>query len=123
MGATSTEGTGPGASNKPTVTQLANWANGPSILLAGTTSSTSNEETYTGTVTFPTPLPGISNDPGSEYCVILTTVNGTYATITDLDDQDLDSDGEDDHFTGFSFETSNECDVMYIVTKFGQKPN
>lgn len=128
MGASSVTGvSGTGTSGKLTTNELSQLANGPSILIAGIASTgtggdpeSSPPSDPTGTVTFPRPLPGNGNgDPGSCYCVILTTLNGGYAYVTDMDDQDLDGDEVDDHFTGFSFIAEEECDVMYIVTKIG----
>lgn len=120
MAAQTTEGTGNGSVENVTTHNLSKVNNGPSILIAGVVSAAellSSPPAIGNTVTFQVPLPGL----GEEHCVILTTLNGGYAYVTDMDDQDLDEDNEDDHFTGFSFYTESECDVMYIVTKVGAK--
>lgn len=129
MGASSVTGvSGAGTSGKLTTNELSQLANGPTILISGIASTTYSDSSpsssppmyNSGTVVFPKPLPGNGNgDPASCYCVIITTINGGYAYIIDLDDQDLDGDDVDDHFTGFSFTAESECDVMYIVTKIG----
>lgn len=126
MGASSVTGAGSGSSGKLTLNDLSQLANGPTILIAGIASTGTGElsesppSETSGTVTFPKPLPGNGNgDPGSCYVVMLTTLNGGYAYVTDMDDQDLDGDEVDDHFTGFSFTADSECDVMYIVAKVG----
>lgn len=122
MGASSVTGVGQGAADKPTAGQLAALANGPTILITGITESVeeiaSSPPAVGGTVIFPTPLPGL----GEEHVVVLTTLNGGWSYVTDMDDHDLDGDDADDHFTGFSFLTEFECDVMYIVSKIGIKP-
>lgn len=126
MGASSVTGvSGHGDSGKATLNDLSRWANGPTILMAGIATAGPLEVSSpptegvegTGTVVFPTPFPGL----GEEHCVILTTLNGGVAYVIDMDDQDLDGDDEDDHFTGFTFLTQYECDVMFIVTKVGCK--
>lgn len=122
MGASSVTGvSGPGVAGKATTNELSQWANGPQILIAGIVASSgvpSSPPSEGNTVTFQHPLPGL----GEEHVVILTTLNGGAAYVTDMDDHDLDGDDEDDHFVGFSFMTEEECDVMYIVTKVGQRP-
>lgn len=123
MGATSTEGVGSGASEKPSINDLAIWANGPQILYSGLAESEDSEiispPSTIGSVTLPVPLPGLAED----YCVILTTLNGGAAYIIDMDDDDLDGDDEDDHFVGFSFYTESACTVMYIVVQVGIRPS
>lgn len=124
MGASSVTGVGLGDSGKATVNDLSRWALGPSILVAGI-ASTGNVEVPPsppsgeyGEVVFPKPLLGL----GEEHVVILTTLNGGSAYVIDMDDQDLDNDEVDDHFTGFTFVAESSCDVMYIVVKVGIKP-
>lgn len=121
MGASSVTGvSGSGTSGKLTTNELSQLANGPSILIAGVATtnegfgSPSSPPSYTaGTIVFPKPLPGNGNgNPGSLYCVILTTISGGYAYVTDMTE-------DDDNFIGFSFNCESECDVMYIVTKIG----
>lgn len=115
MSATSVTGKGLGSSNKPTVKDLAIAANGPAIYFAGIIASADIivSPPITGnTIVFPYPIPG-----GAEnYVVILTTLNGGHAYVTDLDEN---SDGD---FSGFSFATEAECDLMYAVISCGMKP-
>jgi len=115
MGASSTTGvSGAGDSNKATVKHLSRWALGPQIILAGIAGChvESIEGQFIGTVVFPEPLPG----SGEEHVVVLTTLNGGTAYV-------LDMDTENDHFTGFITIADNDCDVMYIVTKVGIRPD
>lgn len=123
MGASSVTGTGLGSSDKATVNDLSRWANGPTIFLSGIVETVESDvlspPTPVATVTLPTPLPGL----GEDYVVILTTLSGGAAYVWDMDDDDLDGDNEDDHFVGFSIASESECDVMYLVTKVGQRAN
>lgn len=119
MGASTVTGKGIGSSNKPTVKDLAIAANGPVIHLSGiiasagmTLSPPSSPPSTLSTLTFPYPLTGSSAD----YVVMLTTLNGGYAYVSDLDEND---DGD---FTGFSFVTEAECDLMYMIVSCGIKP-
>lgn len=128
MGASSSTGvSGTGVSGKATTNDLSRWALGPQILIAGIAStgivsddppSSPPAPGELGQVVFPTPLPGL----GEEHCVVVTTLNGGSVYVIDMDDQDLDGDDEDDHFTGFTFLAESSCDVMYIVTKVGKRP-
>jgi len=116
MTAHSVTGKGPGSSNKPTSKELAMLANGPAILIAGTAEInggiTSPPSSSNNTIVFPKALPG-----GSEnYVVILTTLNGGYVYISDLDE---DADG---NFSGFSAIAESECTLMYMVSKVGVRP-
>ena len=116
MAASSVTGTGPGASNKLTTTELASLANGPTICLTGYVESediATSPATIGNTIVFPQVLPGSSDD----YVVLLTTLNGGYAYVTDMDEND---DGD---FIGFSFGTEAECSMMYLVAKAGIKPS
>lgn len=117
MGSTSVTGVGgPGMCGKATTAELSAWANGPQILLSGI--AVSEESLITsppisgGEVTFPAPL----DESSENYCVILTTLNGGYAYVSELEDTD------DDQFSGFSFVTETECDCMYIVVNTGIRP-
>ena len=119
MAASSVTGTGIGSSNKPTVKDLAIAANGPTIHFSGiitsagmTLSPPSSPPSTLSRLTFPYPLTGGASD----YVVMLTTLNGGYAYVSDLDEND---DGD---FTGFSFVTEAECDLMYLVVSCGIKP-
>ena len=116
MSATSVTGVGPGASNKPTTNELSALANGPSIIFTGIVASedtVSSPPIATNTVSFPYALEGGADN----YVVMLTTINGGAVYVSDRDEDD------DDNFTGFSFVTEAECDVMYLVSKVGIKPN
>lgn len=74
MAGTSVTGKGIGDSAKPTTDQLAVFANGPSILIAGTVEVeegiSSPPSSGIGTVVFPKALPG----PVTDYVVILTGI-------------------------------------------------
>lgn len=115
MGASSVTGTGVGASNKLTTTELATLANGPSIYLTGYVESEdiSLSPPSTGnTIVFPKALEGSAD----EFVVMLTTLNGGYAYVTDTDEDD------DGNFSGFSFATEAECSLMYLIAKVGIRP-
>lgn len=111
----SATGKGPGASNKVTTKELAALANGPTIHVTGYVESEdlATSPPVTGnSVVFPQPLTG-----GYEnYVVILTTLNGGYAYVTDMDENSAGN------FTGFSFGTEAECSLMYLVAKAGIRP-
>jgi len=113
---------GRGATQQPTTNDLSRWANGPQIILTGVVETAENDAfsppTPSATVTLPIPQPGL----GEDYVVILTTINGEHAYIIDMDDDDLDDDEEDDHFVGFTLLSDVECQVMYLVTKVGIRP-
>lgn len=115
MAATSITGKGLGLCNKATLKDLSLAANGPTIHFAGVVASddlVTSPPTTGNTIAFPYPLSG-----GSEnYVVMLTTLNGGYAYVTDLDEN---GDGD---FSGFSFATEAECDLMYTVIDCGMKP-
>lgn len=118
MAATTSQGTGHGASNKETTQELSILANGPQIIFAGrvegiTPNTSPASETGVNTITFPYVLAGGSD----KYVVLLTTVNGGNVYVSDVDE---DGDG---NFSGFSFIAEAECTVMYLVTKVGTKPN
>ena len=115
MAASSATGTGTGSCEKPTTKELAAFANGPSILIAGYGASSESEITSppspAGSIRFPSPLPG-----GSEnYVVSITTIAGGNAFVYDM----IENDNGD--FIGFGFATEEECDFMYLVVKAGIK--
>lgn len=118
MGASSVTGKGVGSSNKATVKDLAIAANGPTIHLSGiinsagmTLSPPSSPPSILNDFVFPYPLSGNATN----YVVMLTTVNGGYAYVSDLNEND---DGD---FIGFSYVTEAECDLMYMVVSCGIK--
>lgn len=116
MGAQSVTGAGSGDSRKLTTTELAILANAPSILVSGVIRSvegvpSSPPSSPSAMVVFPTPFPGM------DYNVFLTTKNGGAAYVTLMDEDD------DGNFSGFSVAAETECDVMYMVTKIGFRPN
>ena len=122
MGATTATGTeaGPGASNKPTTTELAIQANGPKIVFTGIVDSSGGGESppssppaATNTVSFPYSLIGGMD----KYVILLTSVNGGDAYVSDRDED------EDGNFIGFSFVSEVEGLVMYLVAEVGVKPN
>jgi hypothetical protein len=115
MGASTSTGKGFGNSNGLTTKELAILANAPSILIAGIAESDGTPLSptgMTGEAVFPRTLAG-----GAEnYVVILTTQNGGYAYVVEMN--------EDNHgdFSGFTFFAEVECTVMYIVSKIGVRP-
>jgi hypothetical protein len=115
MTAATTTGRGHGSSNKFTTKELAKIANGPVIMVAGYAESqggVASPPSSSDVVVFPTPLEG-----GSEnYVVLLTTQNGGYAYVNNLNEN---ADGD---FIGFSFLTETDCSLMYLVAKVGHKP-
>jgi hypothetical protein len=115
MGASSVTGTGIGSSNKATVKDLAILANGPTIHFAGIVASediATSPPSTGNTVTFPYVLEGNADN----YVIMLTTQNGGYAYVSNLHED------EDDNFSGFSFVTEVECDLMYAVINCGLRP-
>lgn len=115
MGASSVTGKGLGSSKKLTGKELSSLANGPKIyfsgIIAGESVPTSPPSSNMNTVVFPYALEG-----GAEnYVVMLTSINGGYTYITDLDETD-------GNFTGFSFAVEEESDVMYMVVDCGIRP-
>ena len=115
MTASSVTGVGSGSSNKLTTQGLASLANGPAIIFSGYVESQDivvSPPAIGNTIVFPQSLQGSSDN----YVVLLTTLNGGYAYVTDMDEND---DGD---FIGFSFATEAECSMMYLVTKVGIKP-
>jgi hypothetical protein len=116
MTATSVTGRGQGASDKPTLADLALAAVGPVILIADISEATevgfSSPPSSGNTVRFPTPLPGGKD----KYVVILTSVaSGLVYTVDFLED------GDD--FTGFTYIAETEGFVHYMVVKRGYKPS
>ena len=114
MAASSATGKGQGAAAKVTTKELSAAFNSPSILIAGLAESSvsSSPPSSSNEVVFPNAFQG-----GEEnYIVLLTTQNGGYAYVTDMDE---DSDG---NFSGFSFTTESSCTLMYLVAKVGQRP-
>ena len=103
-------------SNKPTTTELAIYANAPSILVAGYVNSeggiVSPPSESSNIVRFAASLPG----PASEYIVMLTTISGGSAYVAAMLEDD------DDNFSGFMVVSEEACDVMFIVTKVGMRP-
>ena len=116
MGSTSVTGQGSGPSRKPTTNELAIYNNAPAIIFAGYTNvepTGSPPSTPINGVTFPYPLEGGPDN----YVVILTSLNGGAVYVVSREEDD------DGNFTGFLAAGENECDVMYIVTKVGVRPN
>lgn len=114
MAASSVTGKGLGSSKKITTKDLASLNNAPAIYIAGVVESEEvlvSPPTSGNEVVFPSPLAG-----GSEnYVVILTTISGGSAYVTDLNEVN-------GNFSGFEFITGTECTVMYIVVKRGIRP-
>lgn len=115
MGASSVTGTGTGASEKVTTTELAILANAPSIIFTGIVESSNSDNssppTNSATVVFPYVLPYAS----SNYVVILTSLNGGYSYVSSKDE----TGGK---FSGFSCITQSEGSAMYLVAAVGSKP-
>ena len=114
MTASSVTGVGPGSSNKIGTRELAILTNGPAILMAGyveVEGGIASPPSALTVVTLPRPLAG-----GAEnYIVLLTTLNGGTAYITDM--------GEDGgNFTDFTITAESDCSVMYMVVKTGIRP-
>jgi hypothetical protein len=115
MGASSVTGSGAGSAGTVTSKDLAILANGPTIIFTGIAEGEENVSSppnpAANTVVFPYALEGSAD----AYVVILTTINGGYAYITDRDEAD-------GYFTGFSFACEADGSVMYLVAKVGMKP-
>lgn len=113
MAGTSVTGKGPGDSGKLTTDQLAIFANGPSILIAGTvevdSGLSSPPASGMGTVVFPKVLPG----PVDDYVVILTGIGTGAVQVVVKNENGL---GE---FIGFTATAEDEGTAMYIVSKIG----
>lgn len=119
MGATSSEGSGNGASNKLTTNQLSILANGPKIYFTGvfsvadlSASPPSSPPASASVVYFPYILEGSP----SNYVVLLTTMNAGAVYISDLLEDD------DGNFSGFSAIAETEGEAMYMVASVGVKP-
>lgn len=115
MSATSITGKGLGLCGKATLKDLSLAANGPIIYFSGLVTAgnlATSPSSIGNNINFVYPLSGGSHN----YVVILTTVNGGYAYINELNEDD---NGD---FSGFSFITEAECDLMYIVASRGTKP-
>lgn len=115
MGASSVTGVGIGDSNKFTTKELSILANAPAIVAAGHVESTavmSSPPSNGNTVEFPNPLQGSA----SNYVVMLTSQNGGIAYVNELNEND------DGNFTGFSFVTEADCNLMYLVANAGNRP-
>jgi hypothetical protein len=110
----SVTGQGLGAAGKFTTTELSILANAPSIIFSGITETTGlmSPPVSTNNVVFPYPLPGGMD----KYVVLLTTINGGVVYVSDRDEDD------DGNFTGFSFVSESDGDVMYLVAKVGVRP-
>lgn len=111
MGAYSVTGIGNGGCNKPGVADL---STGPAIMIVGMVGAAetviSSPPTLGNTVTFQEPLVGSADS----YAVFLSPKNAETAYITDMNE----SGG---YFTGFDFNVSAECDVMYMVVSVGSR--
>lgn len=115
MAASSATGTGVGNSRKPTVMDLAIFANGPAIYAVGSVdigegdSPPSSPPSFMATVTLPTPLPG-----QDAYAIFLTAGEGSgNVYVADImDDEDL-------NLTGFVVGSETEGTVYYMVVKKG----
>ena len=116
MGATSVDGTGPGISTRPTITKIQTLMNAPAIYAAGYIEAVEDD--------IPTSPPSTGNEiefdppfegPSSRYVVMLTTLNGGYAYVYDMDE---DVDG---NFNSFSFISESAGTVMYMVVKVGTR--
>lgn len=116
MTASTISGRGIGACGKATLRDLAELANGPSILISGIVASVdvdaSSPPSSFATVVFPKPFPGGAD----KYVVFVTTLNGGMSYVTAKDEDDSGN------FTGFTAYSDSECDLMYMVAKVGQKP-
>lgn len=115
MAATTSQGTGAGAADKPSINELATLVNvGPNIIFAGSVESgaaLSSPPAQLGVVVFPYTLAGDS----SEYVILLTTINGGYAYVAAVNESE-------DGFRGFTCLAESECTVMYMVASVGTRP-
>jgi hypothetical protein len=115
MGATSTTGvSGSGDVRGLSNQQLTGLLQkGPSILLAGIASTEdsilSSPPTSSGTVEFDEVFQG----PADGYIIVGTTLNGGSFYVTAKNEVN-------GNFSGFDFEASSACDIMYIITKPGR---
>ena len=114
MAAASSTGTGAGASNKVTTTELAMMANGPSIFYAGSIETVESglimsPPAPTGVVTLPRPLAG----PADNYVIILTTKNAGSAYVAAI------TEDADDNLESFSFISEEEGTVYFLVVRKG----
>lgn len=116
MGATSVTGKGQGASDKPTLADLAIAANGPTIMIADihtlTSEGITSPPSVNTTVRFP-PLAGGAD----KYVVSLTTHGGGSVFINEF----IENDNGD--FIGFSVVAESEGFLHYLVVKKGYKPS
>lgn len=116
MGATSATGVGLGSSNKRNINDLDTIANGPSIMFSGIVEADDTLPTsppaYGNTVEFPYALNGSANN----YVIMLTSINGGYAYVSDRDENG------DGNFSGFTFIAEYESSVMYVVISVGSRP-
>jgi hypothetical protein len=117
MTATSVTGKGAGASDKPTLADLAIAASGPVILIADVSSATtfgfSSPPSSGNTVRFPSPLPGGAN----KYVVSLTSHVAGLVYLYEF----IENGAGD--FIGFSYIAEAEGEVHYLVVKKGYKPS
>jgi hypothetical protein len=112
MVASSTEGRGKGSSGKLTAGSLAGLATGPQILVTGIAAAengVTSPPSANGEVILPRPLEGGAD----KYVVLLTSLSAGLGYVTDKAE---DASG---NFTGFSFVTAGEGEVMYLVAKVG----
>lgn len=113
MTASTTQGKGVGAAAKTFNRELTAILNGPAIYAAGVipASETITSPPSSGnTVVLPTPLPGGSDS----YVVMLTSLNGGSAYVTNMEE----SNG---FFVSFDFNSEADCDMMYLVVKKGHR--
>lgn len=115
MGATSTEGRGPGAVNPVSTADLSkDWTLSPTIIFTGifeTEEVLSSPPSVLNEVVFPYALIGGPNN----YVVMLTTINGGKAYIISRTE---DAYG---NFTGFTAGVESDCNCMYLVARVGSK--
>lgn len=118
MSASSVTGIGHGAAGKYYVPELANFANGPAIHLAGAVDvddsvMSSPPSESVGVVRFPKSLPGSSDN----YVVMLTALNGVGVYVAVL------LEDADNNFSGFiASAVDGECIAMYMVVSKGMRP-
>lgn len=112
MGASSVTGTGNGSANNKTTKELSILTRGHQIVEAGRVTSVPgllSPPSPAAVVKFSKPLPGSYNN----YAIIMTPINGQSVWVaTFLED-------EDNNFSGFTCNSTEECDVMFIVVKIG----
>lgn len=120
MPASSTTGTGQGFTAALTNKELTNIRNqNPQIVLCGYASglggyAPSSPPSELGSLYFPSSLVGDS----THYIVMLTTVGGGVSYVAEMyEEEDGDSSTGVGSFSGFSFITEYECDVMYMIVK------